>query len=210
MAGVFLVIEGGDGAGKSRLQKSLADRLRNHGHDVLETREPGGTTLGEQIRALVLARSSLEDPLAELLLFEAARAHLVSTVIRPALQANRVVICDRFAPSSVAYQAFGRGLPRDLVDRANALATQGLAPALTILIDVAVERGRARRAEAGIADHFDTETAEFHERVRNGYVQMARELPNRWRIIDGAMAFDRVLHAATEAVRPLLPKPAEK
>ncbi len=202
--GRFVVIEGGDGAGKSRLQAALGEELRRDGRDVTLTREPGGTPLGEQIRALVLARQSLEAAVAELLLFEAARAQLVATVIVPALQRGDVVICDRFAASSVAYQGFGRGLGRDVVERANVVATGGLAPDLTLLLDLPVEAGLARRAGAGAANHFDHETVAFHERVRAGYRELARESPDTWRIIDAAQRFEAVLEEARAAIRKLL------
>jgi hypothetical protein len=114
--GRFIVLEGGEGAGKSRLHAALGERIRDHGRSVVLAREPGGTPLGEQVRALLLAQAAVGDPVAELLLFEAARAHLVATVIRPALEDGAVVLCDRFAASSVAYQCYGRGLDRSLVE----------------------------------------------------------------------------------------------
>ena len=154
-AGRCIVIEGGEGAGKSRLLQALGERLRAGGREVVLTREPGGTALGEQIRSLVLRDLAVGDHLAELLLFEAARAHLVATVLRPALERGALVLCDRFAASSIAYQGFGRGLGRDVVERANAIATGGLAPDLTLLLDLAVEAGLARRAGDGAANHFD-------------------------------------------------------
>ncbi|HYM14420.1 MAG TPA: dTMP kinase [Dehalococcoidia bacterium] len=197
--GCFIAIEGGEGSGKSRLQVALGEQLRAAGHDVALTREPGGTSLGEEIRALVLAQRAVETGLAELLLFEAARAQLVATVIRPAIERGAVVICDRFSPSSVAYQGFGRGLGRDVVVRANAIATGGLAPDLTLLLDLPAEAGLARRAGAGAANHFDHETLAFHERVRAGYHDLARESPDTWRVIDAARPFDAVLRDAADA-----------
>ena len=166
--GRFIVIEGGEGAGKSRLLAALGERLGADGREVVLTREPGGTALGEQIRSLVLGDVAAGDHLAELLLFEAARAHLVATVIRPALERGAIVLCDRFAASSVAYQGFGRGLGREVVERANAIATGGLVADLTLLLDLPVEAGLARRAGDGAANHFDRETVAFHERVRDG------------------------------------------
>ena len=199
-AGRFIVIEGGEGAGKSRLLQALGERLRAGGREVVLTREPGGTALGEQIRSLVLRDLAVGDHLAELLLFEAARAHLVTTVIRPALERGALVLCDRFAASSVAYQGFGRGLGRDVVERANAIATGGLAPDLTLLLDLPVEAGLARRAGDGAANHFDRETEAFHERVRAGFLELAHEAPDAWRIIDAAQPFDAVLEAAAAAI----------
>ena len=194
--GRFIVLEGGEGAGKSSVQQALGERLHAAGFDVLLTREPGGTGLGERIRELVLAQRSVDDPLAELLLFEAARAHLVSGVIRPALDAGRTVICDRFAASSVAYQGFGRGLGREVVERANAMATGGLAPDLALLLDLPVEAGLARRAGVGGANHFDAEDMAFHERVRAGFLKLAGEAPGRWRVIDASRPLADVIEAA--------------
>jgi len=200
--GLFVAIEGGDGAGKSRLQAALAGRLAGRAEIVL-TREPGGTPLGEQIRSLLLAQRSLAGPLAELLLFEAARAHLVATVIRPALERGAIVICDRFTASSVAYQGFGRGLGRAIVERANALATGDTSPDLTLLLDLPVEAGLARRAGDGGTNHFDNETVAFHERVRAGYRELALA-SGSWCVIDATQPFDAVLAAAIAAIGPLL------
>jgi len=200
---LFIAIEGGEGAGKSRLQHALGARLSAAGRDVLLTREPGGTGLGERVRSLLLEAGGA-DPLAELLLFEAARAELVALVIQPALAAGRDVLCDRFAGSSVAYQGFGRGLGRDIVEQANAFATGGLAPHLTLLLDVPVEAGLGRREEAGDANHFDLEAIAFHERVRQGYLELAREAPDAWHIIDATQPFERVAEEAWSAVERAL------
>jgi len=203
--GRFIAIEGGEGSGKSSIQAALGARLRAAGRDVELTREPGGTAVGEQIRALVLAQRALETELTELLLFEAARAQLVATVIRPALARGAVVICDRFAASSVAYQGYGRGLGREVVERANAIATGGLTPDLTLLLDLPAAEGLARRAGAGAANHFDRETLAFHERVRAGYHDIARDHPDDWRLIDASQSFDAVLRDAMDAVEAILP-----
>jgi dTMP kinase len=201
--GAFIVIEGGDGAGKSSLQRALGERLAQDGRDVVLTREPGGTQLGERIRTLLLAESAVGDALAELLLFEAARAHHVRTVILPALERGATVICDRFVASSVAYQGYGRGLGREIVEQANLLATGGLEADVTILLDLAAEAGLARRRTGGEANHFDGEAIAFHQRVREGFLALAREAPDRWRIIDGARAFDEVVDAAYGAIKSL-------
>jgi dTMP kinase len=204
--GRFIVLEGGEGAGKSSVQRALgarlqADgRLRDDGIDVLLTREPGGTPLGERIRELVLAQREVGDPLTELLLFEAARAHLVATVIRPALNRGAIVLCDRFAASSVAYQGFGRGLGRDVVERANAIATGGLTPDLTLLLDIPSDDGLARRSKDGAANHFDAAELAFHERVRAGFLELAHESPATWRIIDASQPLDTVVDAAYREV----------
>ena len=200
MSGRFIVLEGGEGAGKSSVQQALGERLRADGRNVLLTREPGGTPLGEDIRAILLAERSLDDPLAELLLFEAARAHLVRTVIRPALERGDWVVCDRFAASSVAYQGFGRGLGRDLVERANAVATGGLEPDVTLLLDLPVDEGLSRRQGEGARNHFDHEQRAFHEQVRAGYLELARGDPARWVVIDASQPLNAVIERAYKAV----------
>ena len=198
--GRFIVLEGGDGAGKSAVQSALAARIRAAGRNVIATREPGGTDLGERIRDLVLDQRSIGDPLSELLLFEAARAYLVATVIRPALERGDTVICDRFAASSTAYQGYGRGLGRVLVEQANAIATGGLSPDLTLLLDVPVEVGLSRRAGAGSANHFDNEKLDFHNRVREGFLELARDGGEAWVVIDASQPLDAVVEAAWGAV----------
>lgn len=203
-SGWFVAIEGGEGSGKSSVHAALGVSLRDHGRAAVLTREPGGTPLGEQIRSLVLARTSVETEVTELLLFEAARAQLVATVIRPALSRGDIVICDRFIASSVAYQGFGRGLGRDLVERANAIATGGLRPDLTLLLDVPAAEGLARRAGAGTANHFDVETLAFHERVRAGYHDLANDYPDTWRVIDASRPIDDVIASCEAAVLALI------
>ena len=202
--GRFIVIEGGDGAGKSRLQHALHERLVDGGHEVVLTREPGGTALGERVRELVLAQRSAGDPLAELLLFEAARAQLVAEVIRPALARGSVVVCDRFAGSSTAYQGYGRRLGRELVERANAIATGGLAPDMTLLLDLPVDVGLRRRAGDGGANHFDNETVAFHERVRAGFLELARGDGDAWCVIDASADFGDVVTEACAALERVL------
>jgi dTMP kinase len=134
------------------------------------------------------------------MLFEAARASVVVTVIRPSLERGATVICDRFAASSVAYQGFGRGLGREVVERANEIATGGLEPDLTLLLDLPPAEGLARRSNQGAANHFDAAELAFHERVRAGFLQLAGESPERWRIIDAAQPLDGVIDAAYAAV----------
>jgi dTMP kinase len=204
VGGRFIVLEGGEGAGKSRLLAALGERLVAGGREVVLTREPGGTPLGEQIRSLVVGDVAAGDHIAELLLFEAARAHLVARVIRPALERGAIVVCDRFAASSVAYQGFGRGLGRDVVEHANAIATGGLTADLTLLLDLPVETGLARRAGDGAANHFDRETVAFHERVRAGFLELAREAPSAWCVIDATRPFEAVVEDAAAAVAAIL------
>jgi len=200
MTGTFIVLEGGEGAGKSTVLAALAKLLRDERREVVETREPGGTPLGERIRALILESRGVDDALTELLLFEAARAHLVASVIRPALERGAVVLCDRFTASSVAYQGYGRGLGRDVVERANAIAAQGLTPDLTLLLDLPVEVGLSRRDTAGARNHFDRETMSFHQRVREGFLALAAESPSTWLVIDATEPLERVIETSLQTV----------
>jgi dTMP kinase len=197
--GRFVTLEGGEGAGKSTLGGLLRQRLAAAGRPAIVTREPGGTPLGEIVRQLIrkpaLARrfyAVLGDetawkrvsPAAELLLFAAARAQHVDALIRPKLEDGVTVICDRFAESTIAYQGYGRGLPRAEIDQAIALATRGLRPDLIVLLDLPVAAGLARkRGELG-RDQLGQETLAFHERVRRGYLEMAAAEPTRWLTLD--------------------------
>lgn len=205
MRGRFIVLEGGEGAGKSSVQRALGERLTARGIDVVLTREPGGTALGERLRDIVLAPDRPAGPLAELLLFEAARAQLVADVIGPALDRGATVLCDRFTASSVAYQGCGRELGREIVERANAIATGGLEPDLSLLLDLPVESGLARRAGAGAVNHFDRSAIAFHERVRDGFLALAHEDPARWRILDASRPLADVVDAALAAIEALAP-----
>ncbi len=202
----FVTLEGGEGSGKSAQTQRLEQRLTARGLDVVATREPGGTPAGEGIRDIVLHPPGgvRLDPLAELLLFEAARAQLVATVIRPALERGAVVLCDRFIDSSLAYQGYGRGVDLNVVERLNAIATGNLRPDLTLLLDVPVEVGLARRRREGGLNSLDGEDIAFHERVRQGYLALARREPGRWRVIDATRSLDEVTEAVWSAVREWL------
>lgn len=168
--GFFLVIEGPEGAGKSTLAASLAARMVAAGKKVVSVREPGGTVPAEYARQALLDPASDLDPHTELLFVAAARAHLVQAVIRPALEAGRVVISDRYDLSTMAYQAAGRGLPLDVVASVNLVATRGLRPDLTLVLDVPPAEGRRRQVAVGKGtDRFEREDAAFHERVRAAY-----------------------------------------
>ena len=186
-AGCFVTIEGGEGAGKSTLLAALAERARAAGLDVVTCREPGGTALGERLRdALLGSGGPAPDAVAELLVFAAARAQLVAEVIRPTLEAGSLVLCDRYADSTVAYQHHGRGLPRDTVDAVNAAATGGLTPDLTLLLDLPPAEGLHRAGRAG--DYMEREDLAFHERVRAGFQTLAVAEPERWRVLDASRA----------------------
>jgi dTMP kinase len=198
----FITFEGIEGSGKSTQAQRLAEAL---GKDVVLTQEPGGTELGRRVRELLLHQKSLGlSPVAEVLLFFADRAQHVSEKVRPALAAGKIVISDRYADSSLAYQGYGRGLPLDLLHGVVALATGGLVPDLTFFLDVPVELGLARIAKRGAYDRLESELREFHERVRAGYLELARQDPRRWITFDGTLPpkvlAERVLTAAVAAL----------
>ena len=193
-----MTIEGGEGAGKSTLLAALVERARAVGAEVVACREPGGTALGERLREALLGAPEAPDGRAELLVFAAARAQLVAEVIRPALARGAIVLCDRYADSTVAYQHHGRGIARAAVDAANAVATGGLAPALTLLLDVAPEAGLRRAGSA--SDYFERERLEFHERVRAGYLELAQAEPGRWRVLDATRPAAALAEAAWSQV----------
>jgi dTMP kinase len=203
---MFITLEGPEGAGKTVLARRLAGALVDRGHAVRLTREPGGTTLGERVRALLLERSTGDlaiDARADALLFNAARAQLVAEVIRPALAAGEVVLCARFGDSTLAYQGYGAGLPLDQLRGIAEVATGGQSPDLTILLDVDPEVG-LRRKSPGARNRFEASfDLDFHRRVRAGFLELARQEPERWRVLDSTSHVDRVfddlLRVALEA-----------
>ena len=201
--GLFVTLEGGEGAGKSVQCDAVRDHLGATGHSVTVTREPGGTALGERLRAILLDLSSEHlhiDPFSETLLFLAARAELVTTVIRPALERGDIVVCDRFADSTRAYQGFGRGVDVELIDNLNAAATGGLEPDITVLLDLAPAEGLARRPSADNDDRFGREDVAFHERVRSGFRTLAAGDPDRWLVIDASQPRDAITEAICERI----------
>ncbi|MCH8893590.1 MAG: dTMP kinase [Chloroflexi bacterium] len=179
----FIVFEGGDGSGKSTQARSLLRRLRRRGVKVLRTHEPGGTPLGQSLRRLLKSGDPM-TPMSELLLFEAARAQLVRQVIKPHLEQGGVVIADRFTSSTMAYQGYGRGLDRELIERLNREATGGLEPDLTVLLDLPVETALARKG-GGNVDTFDDAPVDFHRKIRRGYSALAAADPEGWLVLDG-------------------------
>ncbi|MDF8264764.1 dTMP kinase [Luteipulveratus flavus] len=183
-SGVFIAFEGGDGAGKSTQIERLAAWLREGGHEVVVTREPGGTPVGQQIRELVLHGDHLA-PRAEALLFAADRAQHVTTVVRPALERGAVVLQDRYLDSSVAYQGAGRDLDAQEVQRLSLWATEDLRPTLTVLLDVTPEVGRARRGD--VHDRLESEGDDFHERVRRHFLELAEAEAHRYLVVDAAL-----------------------
>ena len=181
----FLTFEGVEGSGKSTQTTLLAEKLTHAGFEVVTTREPGGTELGRQLRSMLLATDALAPAAeTELLLYLADRAEHISRLIRPALERGAVVIADRFADSTLAYQAYGRGLDRDQVQKIDAFARQGLMPFRTFLLDLPVEEGLARARQVGPADRLELEKIDFHNRVRDGFHQLAAADPARIRILD--------------------------
>ncbi|MCL2149913.1 MAG: dTMP kinase [Dehalococcoidia bacterium] len=183
---MFITFEGGEGSGKSVQSRRLYRRFQSEGLPVLLTREPGGTRLGEAVtRWLKWHTETRLSPVAELLLFNASRAHLISEVIKPALAQGTIVICDRFADSTIAYQGYGRGLATEVIAEMSRLATDGLKPDLTFLLDVTPKLGLERKSKTQ-ADRFEQEEAAFHDRVRQGYLALAHAEPTRWYILDGS------------------------
>jgi len=207
MAGAFITFEGIDGCGKSTQLRMLTGELRARRLEVVTTREPGGTTLGKKLRAALLDVEEQVDPLAELLVFAADRAQHVRTVLRPALDGNRIVISDRYADATVAYQGHGRGFKPELIQQIVALATDGLMPDLTLLFDLSVPESAVRtrrRIAAKRTDRLDREKVEFHERVRDAYLEIAKSNPERIRVINASGSAQETHEFVMDLVIPFL------
>lgn len=205
--GVFISFEGIEGTGKSTQARLLHDALEKRGHRAVLTEEPGGTEISLAIRALLLdARHRGMDPIAELLLYAAARRQHVVEVVNPALEKGMVVITDRFSDSTRAYQGRARGLGTDIIDSLDALVTGGLRPHLTLLLDMEVEAGLRRNIKANKSDRLEQEDAAFHERVRRGYLEIQKAEPERVRLIDAARDIGEVHGAALDIVLGFLEK----
>jgi dTMP kinase len=196
---MFITFEGPEGSGKSTQIRLLADYLRENGQSVIATREPGGTAIGDQIRACLHdVGNTAMTAAAEILLYSASRAQLVAELIRPALAAGQIILCDRYADSTMAYQGYGRGLNKDDLAHITQFATGGLQPDLTFLLDISVERGLQRRLQNGQEmNRMDRQTLAFYERVRQGYYELAGANDGRWVILDG----DRPVEAVQADLR---------
>lgn len=200
MRGLFLTFEGVEGSGKTTQIRRLSVRLRQAGQRVAETREPGGTPLGDAIRSMLLAtRNSEMVAETELFLYLASRAQLCREWITPAINGGAIVICDRFADATLAYQGYGRGLDLKLIATANRVATGGLTPDLTILLDLDPREGLRRIRERGqppllesSLDRLEAEALDFHDRVRKGYLHLAREEPQRFQVIDATQSEEAI------------------
>ena len=199
---MFITLEGPEGSGKSMQICELADFLRLQGLEVLTTREPGGTLIGDQIRHVIMRmENTMMNPRTEILLFCAARAQIVEEVIRPNLARGVVVISDRYADSTLAYQGYGHGLDLGILREILKFATHGLQPDLTFLLDVDVEEGlKRRRIGGGEWNRLDAQELEFHKRVRQGYLQMVKEEPERWCVIDAGQQPKQVQLSLQEAI----------
>lgn len=218
--GLFVTLEGGEGTGKSTQVRALAARVRAAGIEVLTAREPGGTDLGEALRPITrkpaMARRiygaltgdshwSRVAPLAEVFLYEAARAQLMAELVQPGLERGAVVILDRFSDSTCAYQGYGRGIDLTAIKALNEIATSGIQPDLTLLLDLDVEIGLSRKLGEIGRDAIGNEHRSFHERARAGYLAMAAAEPERWVVLDASQSPDQIAEQVWRIVEPLLP-----
>ena len=182
--GIFITLEGCEGSGKTTHSDILANYLKNSGYPVVRTREPGGTAFAESLRKLLLDPKSKISPLTELFLYEAARAQHITDIIIPSPEKGRVILCDRFTDATLAYQGYGRGLDKQMIELLNKIASRGIKPSLTIYLDISAGAGlkKARKLKKG-TDRLEMETISFHNRVRKGYLALARKEPKRIKVI---------------------------
>ena len=213
---LFITFEGPEGSGKSTQIERLDAYLSRHGHEVACTREPGGTSIGERIRDILHDVVHMEmAPQTEILLYSASRAQLVAQCIVPLLAAGKIVLCDRYAESTYAYQGFGHGLNLNTLRHITRFATGGLQPDLIIYLDLPVEEGLARKRQANAAgegewNRMDQLTLDFHLRVRDGYLSLAQAAPEQWRIIDARRSEDQVHQAICDAVHSKIRDPSKR
>jgi len=207
---LFLTFEGGEGSGKTTQIRLLSEALEARGRKITTTREPGGTEIGAEIRKILLdGKNQALSPLAELMLYAADRAQHIDETIRPALKQGSIVLCDRFADATIAYQGFGRGLDLQLISDLNSLATGGLKPKRTYLLDLPVEIGLARakarlERQKSAEGRFEAEAIAFHEKVRQGYLRLAEEEPERFRVIDATLEVSAIQQKILQDLETLL------
>jgi dTMP kinase len=203
-SGLFITFEGGEGCGKSTQAKILYRKMQKVNIPCVLTQEPGGTPLGDEVRDLLKTKRPLNiSPKTELLLFAACRAQIVTEVIQPSLDSGKTVMCDRFADSTIVYQGYGRGLDLNLIERINDLATHGLKPDLTILLDMRPQISLQRKSNR-MNDRFDTEDMQFHQKVRGGYLELAQKEPMRWFTIDVKQPVDTISRIIWQKVDDLI------
>lgn len=201
---LFITFEGCEGCGKSTQAKLLYKRLRRLHIDSVLTQEPGGTPLGKRIRNILKVNREFDiSPEAELLLFAACRAQIVRDIIKPSLDAGKIVICDRFADSTTVYQGYGRGLELKIIEQINSVATERLKPDITLLIDIKPELSLQRKLNSE-DDRFEREDLPFHRRVREGYLELARHEQERWFVIDGNRTIDEIQRIIWDRVNSVL------
>ncbi len=203
---MFITLEGPEGSGKTSHIPYLVEYLREKGHTVFPTREPGGTSISEQIREILHDLKNAEmHPRTETLLYQAARAQIVEQVIRPRLEAGEIVLSDRYYDSTIAYQGYGHQQNLDEVRALVKYATGGLSPNLTILLDLDVEVGLKRKTQNGMEwNRLDAYTVEFHQRVRKGYLEMVKAEPKRWIVVDASQSWDKVQENLREKISTAL------
>ena len=203
---LFITFEGGEGSGKSSQTRALYRRLLHLKIPAVLVHEPGSTPLGERMtRLLKWGRSSSISPMTELMLFNASRSQLLDEIVRPALKAGKIVICDRYTDSTIAYQGYGRHVDIDTIESINNLATGSLKPDLTVLLDISPDAGFARKTGQA-PDRFEQEDRDFHRRVREGYLRLAAEEPRRWLVIDAGLSKEKIKQIIWEKVNSLLSK----
>ncbi|MFY9813208.1 MAG: dTMP kinase [Dehalococcoidales bacterium] len=203
---LFITFEGGEGSGKSLQTRALYRQLNRLAIPAILIHEPGSTVLGEKLtRLLKWARSTSISPMTELMLFNASRAQLLDEVVRPALQTGKIVICDRYTDSTIAYQGYGRRVDIETIRKVNSLATGTLKPDLTVLLDISPEAGFARKTGQE-PDRFEKEDRVFHRRVRAGYLKLAEEEPRRWQVIDAALPKEKIKQMIWQKVSSLIEK----
>jgi dTMP kinase len=202
--GFFITFEGCEGCGKSTQTRLLYNKLQNDKIATVLTQEPGGTPLGNKVRSLLKVKRNIDiSPLAELFLFNSCRSQLVADVINPALDSGKVVICDRFADSTLVYQGYGRGLDLKLITSVNAIATGGLEPDLTVLLDTDPELGLQRKHNSA-DDRFEAENIAFHRKIRDGYLNLAQKKPGRWLVVESGQTIAQISGIIWERIAPII------